>query len=422
MLFQDATTDHRKVQSGQKKWMIPPSSKEKLKEGVAKTQTGQRFLDDFEKKLALENLQEDITAKKYANTPVQKLHTLLEERYGNIVNGFFVISDSRLAITFEEFAKGLKKIGFSSEPSKLWQLLELGGRYGNDLLTLTQFHPKAIAIMNHFRRWMIAQFGDVKKAWAAILKKLEISGNEFTKITKYRFITAIETLEFPGDCEFVYSCLDFEDAGFVTFEEVDWMTKDPILAHREESNMRKGGGKKMRKQVSRQKNLESNVDFNQFRTMLEQKYGNLIRCWYKWSLSGGDDTTHEVMTWDDFKQHMEEEGFQEKLVPHSSTWDILNCGKHGGVVHVEEFAPATITTLFDWMKFLQSKFGSLQIAWKYIVSKVGGEPIGKYQFCSTMEAFGFEGNSPAIFGILDVDSAGRIGSDFIRKMPHQRHA
>jgi len=128
-----------------------------------------------------------------------------------------------------------------------------------------------------------------------------------------------------------------------------------------------------------------------------------------------------MMTWDDFTARMAEEGFQEKLVPHSATWEILNCNERGGIVHVEEFAPATVRSLFEWMKFLNGKFGSLAVAWKHIVQKVGGEPIGKYQFCSTMEAFGYDGNSPAIFGILDVDSAGRISADFIQRMPQIAH-
>jgi len=128
-----------------------------------------------------------------------------------------------------------------------------------------------------------------------------------------------------------------------------------------------------------------------------------------------------MMTWDDFAERMAEEGFQEKLVPHSTTWDILQCVNHSGVVHVQEFAPATISMLFSWMKFLRAKFGSLSIAWKHIVAKVGGEPVGKYQFCSTMEAFGFEGNSPAIFGILDVESANRVSGDWIQRMPTPPH-
>merc|ERR1719299_188110 len=107
------------------------------------------------------------------------------------------------------------------------------------------------------------------------------------------------------------------------------MTKDPILAHREESNMRKGGGKK-RKQVARNKDLEKSVDFNAFRSKLEQKYGNLIRCWYKWGKADEDnDKISDVLAWDDFRARMAEEGFQEKLVPHSTTWDLLNCGKRG---------------------------------------------------------------------------------------------
>jgi hypothetical protein len=127
------------------------------------------------------------------------------------------------------------------------------------------------------------------------------------------------------------------------------------------------------------------------------------------------------MTWEDFSARMVEEGFQEKLQPHSATWEILNCSKRGGAVHVQEFAPATISALFEWMKFLTQKFGSLPIAWKHIVAKVGSEPVGKYQFCSTMETFGYEGNSPKIFGMIDMESKGRLTGDWMRCTPHPRH-
>jgi Ca2+-binding EF-hand superfamily protein len=414
-LIMDATAEGKQILEGKRKEVI--TVKEKVKKGINRLKMGTSMKTSYADKT---RTQEDLTAKKFANTPMNELHRVLENRYGNITNGFFTISDSRLAITFEDFARGLKIIGFHCDPSRMWKVLDMGARHGQELLTLTQFHPKAAAMMNHFRRWLIQQFGDMKKAWAAILKKLEISGNEFTKISKYRFISVIESLGFPGDCEFVYQCLDYEDAGSVTYEELDWMTKDPILAHREETTQHKpsGGKKQPRQRMSRRKTFDSNVDFNQFRSVLEQKYGNLIRCWYKWGKAAGNDHTTETMHWNEFATRMIEEGFQEKLEPNGMTWDALNVGKRANMVHIEEFAPATTETLTEWMKFLVTRFGSLKIAWKQIVAKVGGEPVGKYQFCAAMEAFGFEGNSPAVFGILDVDSVGRIASDWVKSMPH----
>jgi hypothetical protein len=295
----------------------------------------------------------------------------------------------------------------------------MGGRYGADLLTLNQFHPKAAAVMLHFRRWLIQQFGDVKRGWVAILNQLEMNGDESTKVAKYRFITGIEQLHFPGDCEFVYSCLDYEGAGYVTFHELDWLTKDPLLAHRQETAANSSPKKKSpRKLITRQKTDDSKVDFNQFRSHLEQKYGNLLRCWYRWCIVNGDAGNSAVMTWDDFAARMKEEGYLEKLIPKSETWSILKCGKHGGAVSVTEFAPATCATLSEFLTFLE-KFGTVQIGWKQVVQQYG-EPIGKFQFCLQMEALGFDGNSPAVFGILDVELKSKITQDWMHVLPVRR--
>merc|ERR1711881_23041 len=87
-------------------------------------------------------------------TQLQKFYDILEARHGNVVRGWYEITQHHSTATYEAFANGVRNNGWTGEPLQLWR--EMLGSANTDgiVISLTDFHPQAAATLKLLRGWM----------------------------------------------------------------------------------------------------------------------------------------------------------------------------------------------------------------------------------------------------------------------------
>ncbi|MBU38368.1 MAG: hypothetical protein CMA59_02450, partial [Euryarchaeota archaeon] len=175
-----------------------------------------------------------------APTHLQKFYDILEARHGNVVRGWYEITQHHSTATYEVFANGVRNNGWTGEPLQLWR--EMLGSANTDgiVISLTDFHPQAAATLKLLRGWMVDRYGTVPKAWVQMLKSVpktapeyrsdgDISSMKGASISMYRFIDVLDHLGFPGNSRMAYKMVDYEGHGYVTLNELDATTQDPVF-------------------------------------------------------------------------------------------------------------------------------------------------------------------------------------------------
>lgn len=367
---------------------------------------------------------------------MQRFRDSLQYRYGNVVRGWFEISHHESSVTFEQFSAGVKANGWLGEPLVLWR--DMGKTHTESVVvTLEDFWPEASAQLRNLRAWMINTYGTLNKAWVQMLRhghdpshRASLGGLE-SQMDKYRFITLLETLQFPGQAGAVYNIIDYEHVGYITLRDLEVITQDPVLGGHIDVLRAGGLMQAMKLPIDKKEKAEASGakktapatraagvkttrwTVEGFRPVLEQKYGNLVRAWNTYGAMA-----KESMPFQKVADAMVADGFKGHAEPHGELYKALNCHKTGGQVWLEAFAPATYEALQGWLRFLIKQCGNLPAAWDSISTGGKFKTMGKYQFCEAMEGMNFEGNAAAIFGWLDVNKSGQLTKECLKAMPH----
>lgn len=155
-----------------------------------------------------EKQQKDISAQSLA-----EFKLLLLRRYGTVARGFKLglDSDGNGRLSFMEFAKAAREIGYAGDVRSLWKELDVDG---SGFITLDEMDRNAATALRDLRNILLRKFGSIEKGW----KKMDKDGN--SQVYLEEFLAFCNEVGFQGNAKHVFRWLDMDMGGFITQDEV----------------------------------------------------------------------------------------------------------------------------------------------------------------------------------------------------------
>jgi Ca2+-binding EF-hand superfamily protein len=134
-----------------------------------------------------------------------QLRQLIRRKYGNMLfawRSLFDRDDSNY-ITWEEFCKACRSLGFKGNVAAAWRELDtdLSGH-----ITMREFDPESAETLVSFKLWAERHFGSVELAFHAI----DADGSQ--SITMAELSRMCQKLKWPRDVKMLFDCLDIDDS------------------------------------------------------------------------------------------------------------------------------------------------------------------------------------------------------------------
>jgi len=383
----------------------------------------------FQVKMALSVAEREDYAKRHklANVPAHLIDTaeefelLCKRTYGSMIAAWrhCLDLDSNGKLTFGEFCKALRRIGYGGDMSKLWQ------KYGGPEkmhLALKDLDPEADELVNSFLTMLASQYGTLDDAW-----KLGFGKDPNETVDEQLLTEACQKLGYgfspkklwrclqptPGKQQITIwdldpSCTRKKQRGEEAFIRVP---KSPISAP---SVPRKAFGQEYL-QRQREKAKESNSlpsqkkdaavakagveSLPQLRQVLRAKHGTTVAAWRM----AMDPKMCGYISFGNFVLVVQDCNFTGNV---KALWKVIACtevaqrpnaaggaeqkeDKPAFVASFKDIDPASQKMLDDFREQLLAKFGCLLTAWRDGIDEAGFGRVGWNDFEKACANHGF---------------------------------
>ncbi len=178
---------------------------------LAKKKTKAQALE--EERVAAQEKREQVEARNIANKfdSIQGFRRMLLHRYGSMINAWkHLDADNNGRLSYSEFCKACRDVGYFSNLRKLWNALD-DDRTGFITLNELDFANNAV-LLEQFVRILVQRYKTIGKAW------LQGFGAKSSRISKVEFTeTCKQKLKLhEGVANKVAGILDYDASDFIT--------------------------------------------------------------------------------------------------------------------------------------------------------------------------------------------------------------
>lgn len=111
----------------------------------------------------LEGIKSKTDAKHLGKQGIEGFRAFLKKQYGSYVAAWRALdTERRGALSFGEFCRACRTIGFQGHLKQLWKELDAKG---NGAVTLSDLEPRTGHVVGLFQREVMNQYGSMQKAW-----------------------------------------------------------------------------------------------------------------------------------------------------------------------------------------------------------------------------------------------------------------
>lgn len=155
------------------------------------------------------------------------IRALEEKGNGSMLRGWRreLDPEGSLEVGFEDFCKSMATLGVQVDTDRLFNL-----DGSPDRVTLEDLAPDKAALINRFREWVKATFEGPIGMWEALV------GASDGQMDKQAFAKGCKERRFKtndNDLDILYACLDYDESGSVTQDEVMFLEADPLIREQE---------------------------------------------------------------------------------------------------------------------------------------------------------------------------------------------
>lgn len=289
-------------------------------------------------------------------------------------------------IDFDEFCKGMMKLGFQGDIVKLWKDMDLDG---SGVLTFDEIDVESADMWASFRRWAGSTFESARD----MITQLNRSAGKSGQTVKQKiFMEEIGKFGWEGSLEeIIYQSLDKDLKGCINVGELKWLDVERRRQQRKEAA-------RLRAQGASEKHLKNKImavrvlsDFKQF---LKSEYGSLFRAWRKCIDLDGSMSVQKAEL---FKAvcHMGWKGDVRRL------WHALD-SDGSGCTTLEEVDPDCASLLAKFKQFADTNWGNARKCFRAL-DRHKSRRIKQPDFVENCKHFGFTYKPKTLFHWLDWD-------------------
>jgi len=336
---------------------------------------------------------------------VEGFRAFLTHRYGGSVRGWRLgMAPDKYGVrsaAFNEFNRGLKRMGYSGNALSLWREMSRGEQ---DAVGLEDLEPDLAAQLDQCSRRLLDRFrGGAAEAWESLQR-------DHAKRATFREFGAFcdqQELAAEGealDVRRIFAALDLTGRGLLTLEDLrffdhwaSWRFGVPVIPEREP---RRDTEELHWSPPPREERAGPGLE--DFRGYLEQNFGSLARAWRTaLDLKGEGDLGPA-----DFGKGCRSAGWRH---PHGPIWRELN-GIGNGFVTLRALDPGSAEALDRLNEAVAREHGDTQTFWNEVVDPGGTGVISRTEFIS--DACRKIGVGPAdarrVFAALDTANTGWV--------------
>jgi len=161
-----ASLSQRQAMQWQTQYASLPSSGFRLR-NTASNQFDSRHSKGLQFRQYLEEVRSQTDANHLGKKGVEGFRAFLKKQYGSYLAAWRALDyERRGALSFGEFCRACRTIGFHGNLKQVWKELDAQGR---GAVTLTELEPRTGHIVGHFQSECISQYGSMHRAWAEII-------------------------------------------------------------------------------------------------------------------------------------------------------------------------------------------------------------------------------------------------------------
>ncbi|CAE7836211.1 unnamed protein product [Symbiodinium sp. CCMP2592] len=361
----------------------------------------------------IENLDED----EAQDLAAERLKEFCKECCGSVLRAWAHVFDSNndQRISRVEFQNGMRKLGYMGDCYKLFNLLD---KDASGEITLEEIDFDSDRKWRQFRKFCVKRFSSSDdflqqlSALATAMDDLSIPETNKKKprveaLSKVEFLLGMINSGWPGEDR------DLDEI-WITLRDAT----DEMLRHVERDGpgldwfgieLRRAKKKRMAKQKSQQwfalKSRQGTNPFvvakcfENFKTFMRKKHGNLIRAWRQ------DLTVNDAMSIAKVKflREAAKLGFSRDA---KDLWRALDKDE-SGTASVDELDPVGAETLAHFKVWVDTEFGGIRNAFRQI-DEDNTKSITIKEFDKALRNFNFPRQSKALFQMLDKDANGKL--------------
>mmetsp|Transcript_31299 Transcript_31299/g.89821 ORF Transcript_31299/g.89821 Transcript_31299/m.89821 type:complete len:1481 (+) Transcript_31299:50-4492(+) len=342
-------------------------------------------------------------------TDLPSLKRMLVNKYGSLSSAWRhgLDLDGNQMITFVEFCKAVRQIGFTGNIKALWVELNADD---NNTISLEELDPKAHDVLSQFERHVREVHGGHLEAWRAL------GLPPTSRLDKAKFVKLCQDLGFPGNAHEVYKHLPLEPGkSSLTLADLDVRALQEAHLDPERSSP-----SSQRQKVSERKRQENALDFGPadwaaLRKVMLRRYGTMTAAW-KHCL---DRDGNGRVTFLELSHAARELGYEGSV---KDLWVELDRDGKGGIA-LEDLDARAHSALTRFRELVLARYtGGFLEAWSFFDSKKN-QRVDEPTFTQKCKDLGYDGDPHQLFKyLLDDPSKDNITlADIDPKAAHESY-
>ncbi|CAE8583926.1 unnamed protein product [Polarella glacialis] len=332
---------------------------------------------DLSRKDSVSRAKAEENARRMERFDLRALKNLLVKKHGSLAAAWKqgLDLDRNGKLTFAEFSKAVRELGFHGNIKACWAELNADG--SNDV-SLAELDPKAHAHLFHFEQHVQANHGSYSEAWAAA----NIAPG--TRIHEAKFQQLCREFDYDGDTKEVFKHL-IAKPGVSSFSLTELDGRVLQESHYHPDRLNPTSAKEKLEAWNREKAAHdmAATDLAAMKRLLVNRYGSIPAAW-RHSL---DPDGNNQVSFAEFGNAMREIGYKGGI---KDAWKELD--KDGnGFITPDEFDPVSHRVLSRFRDWLE--------AWDFLDAKKNHR-VDEPTFAQRCEELGYEGDTSKLFKYL----------------------
>lgn len=331
----------------------------------------------------------------------QRLQQFLEATCGSSLwawlNVFDVDNDQR--INKLEFCEGMRLLNYPGKVSELFAELD---HDGSGEITMEEIDLPQSYVWSDFRDLCVEIFDSVHDMLESLhTNRISLKGRSKSwaphnvssvQVTEAQFTEAVGKLGWTGaNAKLLFSALCSKDEIVIRSANLKWLGIEHKRLHKKFA-----AKKKVAQHQKRQKTVVMlKARFDEFKTFLKRKHGNLVRVWR--TLFHCNDSL--LLSKPAFLKSCAAMGYASQA---QDLWKMLDAD-NSGIASLDEMDPNGAEVLAKFKSFIDSKFSSVSEAF-CAIDIDNQKTVKLQQFDTVMKQLGWTGSTKQIFRYLDKDS------------------